>query len=176
MSSRWWSTARSIRIQTRRDEILYFSNFKSRNGSNMIFFRIHMDPLDHWSVKPHTTCLNFLSILTKQCTILNTTHCNLSIPLDQTHPFLKGFYSKRFRLYSAALFSNCKLLNPEKIIIIMVVTTISIKSVSFCSFLPNAKELGREISEWWSEKYDNSYGTKIAITLKKMKKERTRLL
>ena len=32
-----------------------------------------------------------------------------------------------------------------------MVTTISIKSVSFCSFLPNAKELGREISEWWSE-------------------------
>ena len=56
-------------------------------------------------------------------------------------------FSKRFRLYSAALFSNCKLLNPEKLIIIMVVTTISIKSVSFCSFLPNAKELGREISE-----------------------------
>ena len=54
----------------------------------------------------------------------------------------------------------------------MVVTTISIKSVSFCSFLPNAKELGREISEWWSEKYDNSYGTKIAITLKKMKKRK----
>ena len=92
MSSRWWSTARSIRILTRRDEILYFSNFKSRNGSNMIFFRIHMDPLDHWSVKPHTTCLNFLSILTKQCTILNTTHWYLNIPLDQTHPFLKGFY------------------------------------------------------------------------------------
>ena len=92
MSSRWWSTARSIRILTRRDEILYFSNFKSRNGSNMILFRIHMDPLDHWSVKPHTTCLNFLSILTKQCTILNTTHWYLNIPLDQTHPFLKGFY------------------------------------------------------------------------------------
>ena len=45
-------------------------------------------------------------------------------------------FSKRFCLYSA-----------EKIIIIMVVTTKSIKSVSFCSFLPNAKELGREISE-----------------------------
>ena len=56
-------------------------------------------------------------------------------------------FSKRFRLYSAALFSNCNLLNPEKLIIIMVVTTISIKSVSFCSFLPKAKELGREISE-----------------------------
>ena len=94
MSSRWWSTARSIRILTRRGEILFFfSNFKSRNGSNMIFFRIHMDPLDHWSVKSHTTWLNFLSILTKQCTILNTTHhWYLNIPLDQTHPFLKGFY------------------------------------------------------------------------------------
>ena len=81
-------------------------------------------------------------------------------------------FSKRFRLYSAALFSNCKLQNTEKIIIILVVTTISIKSVSFCSFLPNAKELGREISEWWSEKYDNSYGTKIAIPLKKKKKRK----
>ena len=52
----------------------FFSNFKSRNGSNMIFFRIHMEPppLDHWSVKPHTTWLNFLSILTKQCSILNS--------------------------------------------------------------------------------------------------------
>ena len=76
----------------RRD--FFFSNFKSRNGSSMIFFRIHMDPLDHWRVKPHTTCLNFLSILTKQCTILNTTHWYLNIPLDQTHPFLKGFYYK----------------------------------------------------------------------------------
>ena len=81
-------------------------------------------------------------------------------------------FSKRVRLYSAALFSNCKLLNPEKIIIILVVTTISIKSVSFCSFLPKAKELGREISEWWSEKYDDSCGTKTAITLKKMKKRK----
>ena len=81
-------------------------------------------------------------------------------------------FSKRFRLYSAALFSNCKLLNPEKIIIIMVATTISIKSVSFCSFLPNAKELGRDISEWWSEKYDDSYGTKIAITVKKNEKRK----
>ena len=93
VSSRWWSTARSVRILTRQGEILYFSNFKSGNGSNMIFFRVYMDPLDHWSVKPHTTCLNFLSILTKQCTIiLNTTHWYLNIPLDQTHPFLKGFY------------------------------------------------------------------------------------
>ena len=85
-------------------------------------------------------------------------------------------FSKRFRLYSAALFSNCKLLNPAKIIIIMVVTTISIKSVSFCSFLPNAKELGCEISEWWSEKYDESYGTKIAITLKKNEKRKDQAL
>ena len=53
-------------------------------------------------------------------------------------------FSKWFLLYSAALFSNCKLLNLEKMIIILVVTTISIKSVSFCSFLPNAKELGRD--------------------------------
>ena len=53
-----------------------------------------------------------------------------------------------------------------------MVTTKSIKSVSFCSFLPNAKELGREISEWWSEKYDDSYGTKIAITLKKNEKRK----
>ena len=81
-------------------------------------------------------------------------------------------FSKRFHLYSAALFSNYKLLNPEKIIIVLMVTTISIKSVSFCSFLPNAKELGREISEWWSEKYDDSYGTKIAITLNKTEKRK----
>ena len=38
-------------------------------------------------------------------------------------------FSKRFRLHSAALFYNCKLLNPEIIIII------------------NTKELGGEISE-----------------------------
>ena len=44
--------------------------------------------------------------------------------------------------------------------------------MSFCSFLPNAKELGREISEWWSEKYDDSSGTKIAITLKKNEKRK----
>ena len=80
-------------------------------------------------------------------------------------------FSKRFLLYSAALFSNCKLLNPEKMIIYMVVTTISIKSVSFCYFLPNSWELGREISEWWLEKYDDSYDTKIAITLKNRKKK-----
>ena len=59
-----------------------------------------------------------------------------------------------FVCIGAALFSNCKLLNPEIIIII------------------NTKELGGEISEWWSEKYDNSYGTKIVITLKKMKKRK----
>ena len=52
-----------------------------------------------------------------------------------------------------------------------MVTTKSIKSVSFCSFLPNAKELGREDSEWWSEKYDDCYGTKIAMTLKKKKQK-----
>ena len=56
-------------------------------------------------------------------------------------------FSKRFLLNSAALFSNCKLLNPEEMINILVVTTISIKLVSFCSFLPKAKELGPEISE-----------------------------
>ena len=66
---------------------------------------------------------------------------------------------------------HCKLLNPEKMIIYLVVTTISIKWVSFCSFFPNRKELGPEISEWWSEKYDDSYGTKIAITLKKWKQK-----
>ena len=33
-----------------------------------------------------------MSILTKQCTILNPTNWYLNIPLDQTHPFLKGFY------------------------------------------------------------------------------------
>ena len=49
-------------------------------------------PLDFWSVKPHTTGLNFLSILSKQCTILNPTQWYLNISLDQTHPFLKGFY------------------------------------------------------------------------------------
>ena len=37
--------------------------------------------------------LNFLSMLTKQCTILNPTHWYLNIPLDQTYPFLKGFYT-----------------------------------------------------------------------------------
>ena len=72
-------------------------------------------------------------------------------------------FSKRFLLYI--------LLNPKMMINILVVTTMSIKLVSFCSFLPNAKELGREILEWWSEKYDDSYGTKIAITLKKWKKK-----
>ena len=93
VSSRWWSTAGSIRILTRRG-VIFFSNVyvKLRNGSNMVFFRIHRDPLDHWSVKPHTTGLNFSSILTKQCTILSPTHWYLNIPLDQTHPFLKGFY------------------------------------------------------------------------------------
>ena len=44
------------------------------------------------SVKPHTTGLNFSSILTKQCISFNPTHWYLNIPLDQTHPFLKGFY------------------------------------------------------------------------------------
>ena len=28
--------------------------------------------------------------------------------------------------------------------------------------MPTDQELERKISEWWSEKYDNSYGTKIA--------------
>ena len=56
-------------------------------------------------------------------------------------------FSKRFVLYSPALFSNCILLNPEEDDYVSVVTTKSIKSVSFCSFLPNAKELGCEISE-----------------------------
>ena len=46
------------------------------------------------SVKPHTTGLNFSSILTKQYLSVNPTHWYLNIPLDQTHPFLKGFYSK----------------------------------------------------------------------------------
>ena len=39
----------------------------------------------------------------------------------------------------------------------------------FLQFFPRAKELGREILIWWSEKYDDSYGTKIAMTLKKKK-------
>ena len=59
-------------------------------------------------------------------------------------------FSKRFLLYSAALYTA----NPREDDDILVVTTVSIKSVSFCGFLPNAKELGHEISEWWSEKYD----------------------
>ena len=84
--------ARSIRSLTRRGEIFFQTYVKSRNGSNMIFFRIHRDPLDHWSVKSHTTGLNFSSILTKQCTSFNPAHWYLNSPLDQTHPFLKGFY------------------------------------------------------------------------------------
>ena len=77
--------------KARRD--FFFQTYvKSRNGSNMIFFRIHRDPLDHWSVKSHTTGLNFSSILTKQCASFNPTHWYLNSPLDQTHPFLKGFY------------------------------------------------------------------------------------
>ena len=91
MSSRWWSTARSIRSLSRRVEIFFFKRML-RNGSNMIFLRIHRDPPWPLSVKPHTTGLNFSSILTKQCISFNPTHWYLNIPLDQTHPFLKGFY------------------------------------------------------------------------------------
>ena len=96
MSSRWWSTARSIRSLTRRLSRDFYFFFKRRpmlrNGSNMIFLRIHRDPPWPLSVKPHTTGLNFSSILTKQCISFNPTHWYLNIPLDQTHPFLKGFY------------------------------------------------------------------------------------
>ena len=52
---------------------------------------------------------------------------------------------------------------------LLMVTVKLIKSASFSRFLPNAKELDSEISEGWSEKYDNSYSTKIPITLTKMK-------
>ena len=76
---------------TRRVEIFFFKRML-RNGSNMIFLRIHRDPPWPLSVKPHTTGLNLLSILTKQCIRFNPTHWYLNIPLDQTHPFLKGFY------------------------------------------------------------------------------------
>ena len=54
--------------------------------------------------------------------------------------------SKRFVFYSVALFLNCKLLNPEEDDYLSGITTKSMKSVSFCSFLPNAMELEREIS------------------------------
>ena len=49
----------------------------------------------------------------------------------------------------------------------MVVTTIMNKMGTFLVVSSEDKELGCEISEWWSEKYNNSYDTKIAITLKK---------
>ena len=70
-------------------ELLPFGNklfdyVTSRNGSNMIFLRIHRDP-------PWPLSVTY-SILTKQCISFNPTRLYLNIPLDQTHPFLKGFY------------------------------------------------------------------------------------
>ena len=53
--------------------------------------------------------------------------------------------SKRFLLNSAALFSNCKLRNPEEGDYLSVVITNSIKLVSLYGFLPNAIELERKI-------------------------------
>ena len=89
-------------------------------------------------------------------------------------PYLGYLFQTVFFFYSAAMFSNCKLLNLEEDDYLSVETTKSIKSVSFCSFLPNGKESGREISEWWSEKYDDSYGTKIVMT-EKMKKKKKKI-
>ena len=88
-----WSTARSIRSLTRRVEIFFFKRMLSQEtAATWYFLGFIGTPPWPLSVKPHTTGLNFSSILTKQCISFNPTHWYLNIPLDQTHPFLKGFY------------------------------------------------------------------------------------
>ena len=107
VSSRWWSTARSIRILTRRREIFFLQILSQETAATWYSLGFIWTPLDHWSVKPHTAWLNFLSILTKQCTILNSPekwlhnriYCpsNRSKQIQETHTGHSG----EFTIYAA---------------------------------------------------------------------------
>ena len=85
MSSRWWSTARSIRSLTRRGEIFFFKRMLSQETAATWYFSGFI------GTPPWPLSVTY-SILTKQCISFKPTHLYLNIPLDQTHPFLKGFY------------------------------------------------------------------------------------
>ena len=54
------------------DFFFFFSILSQETAATWYSLGFIWTPLDRWSVKPHTTWLNFLSILTKQCTILNS--------------------------------------------------------------------------------------------------------
>ena len=58
-------------------------------------------------------------------------------------------FAKWFLLYNAALFSNCRLRRWT----LFIGGNHHINKIGefFQFFFPNAKELGHEISEWWSE-------------------------
>ena len=59
-------------------------------------------------------------------------------------------------------------LKQRTIIIFYIAVTIVINKIgTFCMFSSEKQGIGAWNFRWWSEKYNYSYGTKIAITLKK---------